>query len=102
MNSVLILYQISLPRFNDNISKSFLNEESEREEIHHSAAEHLKYARAERRTYCDKFKEATAQWKEHCEKHPRLQYKGWMHYSFDYAQQIHYPFNEQQPGPLTF
>ena len=25
-----------------------------------------------------------------------------MHYSFDYAQQIHYPYNDQQPGPAYF
>ena len=25
-----------------------------------------------------------------------------MHYSFDYAQQVHYPFNAQQPGPIFF
>ena len=89
-------------QFNDKVSKSFLLEESEREEIHHLAAEHLKYARTERHTYRDECKEATEQWKEHCEKLPRLPYKGWMHYSFDYAQQIHYPFNEQPPGPAYF
>ena len=93
---------LTCQQFNDKVSKSFLLEEIEREEIHHSAAEHLKYARTERHTYRDECKEATEQWKEHCEKHPRLPYKGWMHYSFDYAQQIHYPFNEQQPGPAYF
>ena len=25
-----------------------------------------------------------------------------MHYSFDYAQQVHFPFNSQQPGPIFF
>ena len=25
-----------------------------------------------------------------------------MHYSFDYAQQVHYPANPQQPGPIYF
>ena len=25
-----------------------------------------------------------------------------MHYSFNYAQQVHYPFNAQQPGPIFF
>ena len=25
-----------------------------------------------------------------------------MHYSFDYAQQVHYPTNPQQPGPIYF
>ena len=25
-----------------------------------------------------------------------------VHYSFDYAQQVHFPYNPQQPGPLYF
>ena len=25
-----------------------------------------------------------------------------MHYSFDFAQQVHYPFHPQQPGPIFF
>ena len=25
-----------------------------------------------------------------------------MHYSYDYAQQVHYPSNPQQPGPIYF
>ena len=25
-----------------------------------------------------------------------------MHYSFDYAQQVHFPSNLQQPGPVFF
>ncbi len=45
---------------------------------------------------------ATEQWKEHGERTPRLPYEGEMHYSYDYAQQIHYPFNDQQPGPAYF
>ena len=31
---------------------------------------------------------------------PALSYDGTMHYSFDYAQQIHYPHYSQQVGPL--
>jgi hypothetical protein len=33
---------------------------------------------------------------------PALSYDGTMHYSFDYAQQIHYPHYSQQVGPLFF
>ena len=29
-------------------------------------------------------------------------YDGLMHYSFDYAQTVHYPSNPQQPGPVYF
>ena len=28
--------------------------------------------------------------------------KGTVHYSYDYAQQVHYPSNPQQPGPIYF
>ena len=33
---------------------------------------------------------------------PALSYDGNMHYSFDYAQQTHYPHYSQQVGPLFF
>lgn len=33
---------------------------------------------------------------------PGLQHDGTVHYSFDFAQQVHYPSNPQQPGPITF
>jgi hypothetical protein len=33
---------------------------------------------------------------------PALSYDGTMHYSYDYAQQIHYPHYSQQVGPLFF
>ena len=33
---------------------------------------------------------------------PALSYDGTMRYSFDYAQQIHYPHYSQQVGPLFF
>ncbi|XP_063432029.1 uncharacterized protein LOC134714592 isoform X1 [Mytilus trossulus] len=33
---------------------------------------------------------------------PPLSFEGSMHYSFDYAQQIHYPHYAQQVGPLFF
>ena len=29
-------------------------------------------------------------------------FEGTMHYSFDYAQQLHYPANPLQPGPIYF
>ena len=45
---------------------------------------------------------AVEPWKEHCKNTPYLLYDGDEHDSFDYAQQVHYPFNEQQPGPVYF
>ena len=29
-------------------------------------------------------------------------YNGTVHYSYDYAQQLHYPYNPNQPGPIYF
>ena len=34
--------------------------------------------------------------------HPVCSYEGVMHYSFDFAQQVHYPGNPLQPGPIFF
>ena len=31
-----------------------------------------------------------------------MPYKGVLHYSFDYAQQLHFPYNDQQPSPAYF
>ena len=33
---------------------------------------------------------------------PSCSFKGTMHYSYDYAQQVHIPSNPQQPGPIYF
>lgn len=55
---------------------------------------HLSNARSQRLHYnkqCESAKNAL-------EKDPLNE----MHYSFDYAQQVHYPFNAQQPGPIFF
>ncbi|SMN01906.1 hypothetical protein SPONL_198 [uncultured Candidatus Thioglobus sp.] len=87
---------------NDKISKGFALSEEDREQLHLSAATHLSQARSERHNYRSQCELASTQWKEHTEKTPRLPYLGEMHYSFDYAQQIHYPYNDQQPGPAYF
>ena len=33
---------------------------------------------------------------------PHCSFNGIAHYSWDYAQQLHYPANPQQPGPIYF
>ena len=33
---------------------------------------------------------------------PSCSVDGFAHYSWDYAQQLHYPINPQQPGPIYF
>ena len=79
-----------------------MHPESERAEFYRSATDHLEHAHVERENYRQQCEEASKQWKDHCENHSELPYSGFMHYSFDYAQQIHYPFNDQQPGPAYF
>ena len=66
--------------------------ESERAELYCSASDHLEHARAERENYYQQCEEGSKQWKDHCENYTELPYSRFMHYSFDYAQQIHYPF----------
>ena len=34
--------------------------------------------------------------------HEECSFQGKAHYSFDFAQQVHYPSNPQQPGPIFF
>ena len=36
------------------------------------------------------------------ETHEPCSFSGTMHYSFDYAQQVHFPSNPMQPGPIYF
>nr|XP_054775246.1 uncharacterized protein LOC129283462 [Lytechinus pictus] len=77
-------------------------EKVERLEAHR---EHLNKVLVER----TKYREETASAKEEISlrggdlgRHPANSREGSMHYSFDYAQQVHYPANPQQPGPIYF
>ncbi len=77
-------------------------------EIHQQAEEHLQQARKERTYYraCAKIS------KKHCYKHGLSQGEYvpckansrdiLMHYSWDFAGQFHYPFEDQQVGPIYF
>ena len=62
---------------------------------------HIELAKKERVHYNTECKMCTDQWKEFQEG-PSSVYNGSMHYSFDYAQQVHFPSNALQPGPLFF
>ena len=87
---------------NDKLAKAFLLPESERESLHASYMEHLRHARTERHNYRMQCEESEKELKLHLNSDPASPFKGTMHYSFDYAQQIHYPYNDQQPGPAYF
>ena len=87
---------------NDKLAKAFLLPEEEREELHLAAMMHLGQARTERQLYRKQCEDSEKEWKEHCSARAESPFRGTMHYSFDYAQQIHYPYNDQQPGPAYF
>ena len=70
--------------------------------------EHLRLAAGER----DFYKECCRESKESVQKHlleidftrrrEPCSYQGMVHYSYDYAQQLHYPSDPLQPGPIYF
>ena len=60
------------------------------------AQAHLDLARVQRKHYNDQCATAKGNMAESSSQ-PTV-----MHYSFDYAQQVHFPFNAQQPGPIFF
>ena len=63
---------------------------------------HLGQACTEGQLYRKQCEDSEKEWKEHCNARAESPFRGTMHYSFDYAQQIHYPYSDQQPGPAYF
>ncbi|KAJ8297607.1 hypothetical protein KUTeg_024138 [Tegillarca granosa] len=68
---------------------------------------HLKRAKLERQYYCDQCQQSKERFSEMTDLQKsrgqeQLSYNGKIHYSFDYAQQIHYPHYALQVGPLFF
>ena len=70
--------------------------------------EHLDLVQAERNVYKEACKEAEINFKgiedttDLSAPHQPCSFRGTMHYSFDYAQQVHIPSNPMQPGPIYF
>ena len=71
-------------------------------------AEHLKHASDERCFYNERcsnaeetFKTLDKDWYPDCKNVANI-FNVTMHYSFDFAQQLHYPTNPLQPGPIFF
>ena len=63
---------------------------------------HLCSARNQRSHYNEQCKAAKAEWEIFKSTPSSHAYGGVMHYSFDYAQNVQYPSNPQQPGPAYF
>ena len=64
--------------------------------------EHLRRAHAERAYSNLQCKESENEWKEHVKSGNVVNRVKRMHYSYDYAQQLHFPCSPQQTGPEFF
>ena len=93
---------------NNQIHKSANSPEFQKTEVVRQQERHLSLAAGEREFYkncCKTTKEALT---EHLkdvnftEKRAPCSLHGSVHYSYDYAQQLHYPSNPYQPGPIYF
>ena len=62
------------------------------------AHEGIKYYRSQ----CDLASNSAVSFQSAFEKHLPCSFNGVGHYSWDYAQQIHYPHDPFQPGPIFF
>ena len=91
---------------NSKIFKSVNIAEDEKKNLLEQQNKHITRAMKER----DLYKDAVKRCKETLQKteidllkeQPACSFTGTVHYSYDYAQQVHYPSNPQQPGPIYF
>jgi predicted transcriptional regulator len=87
-----------------------LDEEKEKKQaqIHKEALDHLKHVKKERLLYQANTKVAKKYYKELSSNKAALESNQanskdiMAHYSWDFAQQLHYPFEDQQVGPIFF
>ena len=93
---------------NSQINKSANLPEAEKVDVVRKQEEHLRLASGEQEYYKMSCKETKVCVQAHLEKadfafgQRPCSYKGTVHYSYDYAQQLHYPANPNQPGPIYF
>ena len=82
--------------------------ESEKSECVRTQQYHLNSVQTERELYnkaCDNAKRSFKALEDYVdidERHDPCSLDTTMHYSFDFAQQVHYPSNPMQPGPIYF
>ncbi len=97
-------FKKSLNQISSNLDE---NRENEKIRLHKQAIEHLEYAKKERKHYSDCIKLSE---KHYSKLGPRQKIPPCkpnsrpisMHYSWDFAQQLHYPYEDQQVGPIYF
>lgn len=91
-------------KFQRKISEAANRSDEEKAELHRLATDHLEKAGTERNYYQQVCKESKDSLPEElllgC--HAPCSYDGMMHYSMDFAQQIHYPSDPLQSGPMYF
>ncbi len=83
------------------------NREDEKIRLHQQAIEHLEYAKKERDHYRHRMKLSEANYTRLSLRQRKVRGKAntrnmCMHYSWDFAQQVHYPYEDQQVGPIYF
>lgn len=82
-----------------------LSEEQKSEKLE-AVQKHLFKARGERSYYKKRYQESEEVIKkfliQSLSRNVPLLVKGMVHYSFDMEQQVHFPYNPQQPGPIFF
>ena len=95
-------------RLNQVASALDENKEKKKAQIHKEALEHLKHTKKERLFYKANAKIANEYYRTIATKrnHQKLSKPNskriMAHYSWDFAQQLHYPFEDQQVGPIFF
>ena len=93
---------------NNKILKSANLPESQKAEVVKEQEAHLRMAAGERDFYKSCCKATKDDLLEHLqdidfsEKRAACSLEGTVHYSYDYAQQLHYPADPYQPGPIYF
>lgn len=95
-------------RLNQVASALDENKEKKQAQIHKEALEHLKHVKKERLFYKANTKVANEYYRKlgfktvHSKSSDPNSKNIMSHYSWDFAQQLHYPFEDQQVGPIFF
>ena len=93
---------------NNFIQKSVNMPESQKAEAIRAQEQHLQLAAGERQFYKNCCKQSKENICQHLQEidfnfgHASCSYNGTVHYSYDYAQQLHYPSHPNQRGPIYF
>lgn len=89
-------------KYSNMIVKSANLSEDEKSERLRAAEAHLLRAKMQRTHYNEQCSKGKAEKEKVLETTSSAGKYSYMHYSFDYAQTVHYPSNPQQPGPAYF